>query len=69
MFHLMKSEKFMLNHAVSGSMSTYRQTEVDHFLQLDAALEACETAGIESRTHYYVLNDLGQEYYNKTWID
>lgn len=69
MYRLMKSEKFTLQHVISGSMSSYRQTEVEHFQQLDAALGACEVANNEDRSHFYVLNDSGQEYYSDTWID
>ena len=69
MYHLMKSEKFTLDHMISGSMSSYRQTEVDHFEQFGAALEACEAANNQGRSRFYVLNESGQEYYGDTWIE
>jgi len=69
MYHLMKSEKFTLDHLVSGLMSSYRQTEIGHFQQFCAALGACEVANKKGKTRYYVLNESGQEYYDGTWID
>jgi len=69
MYRLMKSEKTTLNHDISGSMSSYRQIEVDHFQQFCTALEACNAANKTGIYQYYVLNDSGQEYFNETWID
>ena len=69
MYHLMKSNKFTLDHLVSGLMSSYRQTEIGHFQQFRAALGACEVANNEGRSRFYVLNESGQEYYDGTWID
>ena len=69
MYRLMKSEKFTLNHVVSGYLSSYRQSEVNHFQKFRHAHEACEHANNNGRSHYYVLNDSGQEYYDGTWID
>ena len=69
MYRLMKSEKFTLDHVISGSLLSYRQTEVDHFLNFHAAVEACAIANNEGRPHFYVLNESGQEYYGDTWID
>ena len=69
MYQLMKSEKFTLDPALSGLMSSYRQTEIGYFEQFPAAHEACEVANTEGKSHHYVLNELGQEYYNGVWID
>jgi hypothetical protein len=69
MYRLMKSEKFTLDHALSGLMSLYRQTEMGHFEQFPAAHVACEVANNKGESRYYVLNGSGQEYYDGTWID
>lgn len=69
MFYLIKSEKSTLNHEICGSKTYYRQIEINHFLQLCHALEACEEANNAGKTFYYVLNEAGQEYINETWID
>ncbi len=69
MYHLMKSEKFTLDHVISGPMSSYRHTAIRHFGKFRAALGACEVANNKGRSRYYVLNESGQEYYDGTWID
>ena len=69
MYHLMKSEKFTLDHVISGLMSSYRHTEIRHFRQFRAALGACDVANNKGRPSYYIVNDSGQEYYDGTWID
>jgi hypothetical protein len=69
MYRLMKSEKFTLDHPISGLMSSYRQTEMGHFEQFVAAHGACEVANYKGSSRYYVLNESGQEYYEGTWID
>ncbi len=69
MYRLMKSEKFTLDHPISGLMSSYRQTEVVHFEQFVAAHVACEIANYKGNSRYYVLNGSGQEYYEGAWID
>ena len=70
MYRLMKSERYTLNHPVSGPLSSYRQSVVTHYRQADEALKACETANnnVDIARHY-VLNDTGQEYFGGTWID
>ena len=68
MYRLMKSEKFTLDHLVSGSMSSYRQIQLNHFPQLSTALTACEVANKNVSGRHYVLNDSGEEYYEGTWI-
>ena len=69
MYRLMRSEKLTLDHLVSGLLSSYRQTEIGHFQQFRAAHDACEIANNKGKSRYYVLNELGQEYYDGTWID
>lgn len=70
MYRLMKSDKFTFDHVTSGRISTYRQSEIGHFLRFRLAHEACEAANLNGRSsHYYVLNELGQEYYDGAWID
>lgn len=68
MYRLMKSEKFTYDHVTSGLMSTYRQTEVGHFAQFRTAHEACELANHKGGSRHYVLNEMGQEYYDNVWI-
>ena len=69
MYRLMKSEKFALDHLTSGLVSFYRQTQVKHFRQFRSALCACDVANNGDRSRYYLLNELGQEYFGGTWID
>lgn len=69
MYRLMKSDKFTLEHEISGPMCSYRQTEIDHFNKFGLAHEACELANTSGRSRHYVLNDSGQEYYEGLWID
>jgi phosphoribosylaminoimidazole carboxylase (NCAIR synthetase) len=69
MYRLMKSEKHTLGHQVSGHMSSYRQCEVFQFERFTKALAACDSANNSNQSHHYILNELGQEYYNGTWID
>jgi hypothetical protein len=68
MYHLMKSEKFVLEHVVSGSISSYRQTEIDHFRRFNAALQACAAANGTDNPRFYVRNESGQEYYHGKWM-
>ncbi len=69
MYRLMMSEKPKIDFMEHGSMSTYRQTEVDHFTHFSTALEACNLANIKSESRFYVLNESGKEYYGFSWID
>ncbi len=69
MYRLMKSDKFTLDHAISGCMSSYRQTEVNQFQQFRTAREACVVANKTGWSHYYILNESGNEYYDGSWID
>lgn len=69
MYRLMKSVKLTLDHTVSGPLSSYRQSLVGHFRQPRAAHVACKAANTTGPDRYYVLNELGQEYFHDTWID
>ena len=69
MYHLMKSEKFTLVHSNSGPMISYRQTEIGHFERFPEARAACEVKNNGGTSRCYVLNELGQEYYDGTWIE
>jgi len=69
MYRLMKSEKVILDHAISGHLVSYRQIEVEHFEQFGAARGACEIANRRDEPRHYVLNESGQEYYDGAWID
>ena len=69
MYRLMRSAKFTLYHTISGPMSSYRQSLVGHFRQSRAAIGACRVANASSPDRYYVLNELGQEYFRGFWID
>ncbi len=69
MYRLMMSKKLNHDCMPNGSMSSYRQTEVNHFARLQSAVEACELANIKGKSRYYVMNDLGKEYYDCSWID
>jgi hypothetical protein len=60
----MKSAKLTLDHLISGLTSLYRQTQVDHFQQFRAALEACDLANNNGGSRYYLLNASGQDFCN-----
>lgn len=68
-YRLMKSEKFTLNPMDSASVSCYRQIQVSKFHQLSDALAACNTANHKAGTRYFILNELGKEYYGGAWVD
>ncbi len=69
MYRLMMSKKMNSDDMTHGSMSSYRQTEVNQFAYLHAALKACELANFKGKSRFYVLNELGKEYYDRIWID
>lgn len=69
MYRLMKSEKFTLSHLDSGSVSFYRQIQASKFQKLSDALAICKTASDNAGNRYFILNELGKEYYEGTWID
>lgn len=70
MYRLMKSEKFTLDHLISGPLASYRQSEVTYYRQVNDALKACEMANNKTgSTRHYVLDDMGQEYFDGIWID
>ncbi len=61
MYRLMKSVKFVLQHATLGPLSSYRHSLISHYLQSQAAVEACDTANRTGPHRYYVLNESRQE--------
>ena len=69
MYRLMKSDRFTLDHATSGRMSLYRQTEIDQFEQFPAAAAACTAANRKGGIRHYLVNASGREYYGGIWID
>lgn len=69
MYRLMKSEKFILNHILSGSLSLYRQIQVNQFPQFSKAVDACNEANRGGESRFYVLNDNGKELFEGSWID
>jgi hypothetical protein len=69
MYRLMMSQKVNRGILSDGSHSLYRQTEIDHFINFNTALNACELANCDSKSRFYVLNEVGKEYYDFTWID
>lgn len=69
MYRLMKPERLVLDHVVSGILSSYRQTEVDHFERFPAALQACQLANKSGDSRHYILNESSQGYHQGAWID
>jgi len=69
MYRLVKFEKCAFDHVVPGFKLSYRQIQVTRFLQLSAALTACEAANDKVGDHHYILNASGKEYYGGTWVD
>jgi len=68
MYKLMKSERFVLEHIVGGSMVAYRHQEIRRFQKFLTAFVACEMANERTAVQHYILNGNGQEYYAGTWI-
>ncbi len=70
MYRLMKSERFTLEYLAAWPMSSYRQSDVHHYARASEALNACDMANNKTEgARYYVLNDVGQEYFGSTWIE
>jgi hypothetical protein len=69
MYRLMKSERYTPNDPDSGSVSSYQQSEINHYRHANEALTACEMANSENSARHYVLNAQGQEYFSGIWID
>ncbi len=68
MYSLMRSERILLDHVLSGPLVSYRQKEISRFREFQAAITARQAAPEEIDAGYYILNDLGQEYFGGTWI-
>jgi hypothetical protein len=69
MYRLMQSAKFTLEHSTLGPMSAFRQRLIGHYKQIRTALLACDAANAKGPNRYYVLNELGQENFQGSWID
>ena len=69
MYRLMKSEKFTINHILSGSSSLYRQIQINQFFHFSKAVDACKVANRGGESRFYILNDYGKELYEDSWID
>lgn len=50
-------------------MSSCRQVQISQFRDFKKALAACITANNQDGPLYYLLNDIGKEYYEDAWID
>ena len=69
MYRLMRSAKFIVVHPTLGPMPSFRQRLMGEYQQFETALAACKKANTRSSMRCYLLNDLGQEHYQGTWID
>jgi hypothetical protein len=65
----MKSEKITLDHMICGSMFSSRQIQISQFSDFKTALDACNAANSRVGSFYYLINELGKEYYENAWID
>lgn len=68
MYRLMMSVRFVLQHATLGPLSSYRHRLVSQYSHANAALGACDSANRSGPCRYYVLNELGQEHFEGSWI-
>ncbi|MCK5190493.1 MAG: hypothetical protein KAR12_10625 [Methylococcales bacterium] len=69
MYTLIKSEIIPLHHAVSENVLSYRQVQLHQFMQLEAALTACQMFNDKQGSRHYVINESGKEYYDGIWIE
>jgi hypothetical protein len=69
MYRLMKSVKSKNTLSDSGAISLYRQIQIKRFYQFKNALAACKTANNMLGSRHYILDELGKEFYENTWID
>jgi len=67
MYTLMKSVEPSLGKR-AGGFSAYRQEEVAQYPSFMEGLAACDRANERSTTRYYLMNELGEEYYAHNWI-
>lgn len=68
MYTLMKSERTKLGCPLPGSSCAYDQIEVARYADVDEAITAMDAANLALKPRHYVMNALGREYYNGTWI-
>jgi len=57
------------HHGVSETVPSYRQVQLHQFVQVEAALTACNMFNDKSDHRHYVINESGKEYYQGIWID
>ncbi len=69
MYSLMKSEVIPFHPELSETVPSYRQVQLHLFVQLEAALTACEMFNDKSESHHYVVNGSGKKFYEGAWID
>lgn len=50
-------------------MLSYRQVQLHQFMQLEAALTACQMFNDKQGSRHYVINESGKEYYDGIWIE
>jgi hypothetical protein len=69
MYRLMKSEMRTSGQVVSKYISPYLQIQIGKFPKISDAVTACGVANTQAGSRHYILNELGREYYEGTWID
>jgi hypothetical protein len=69
MYTLIKSQEIPFHHELSKNALSYRQVQLHQFVQLEAALTACEMFNDKSGPRHFVINGSGKEYYEGEWID
>ena len=50
-------------------MFSYRYIQIGQFRDFKEALAACNAANSTNGHLYYLINDIGKEYYTDVWID
>jgi hypothetical protein len=69
MYRLMKSVKIINTLSDPGAISLYRQIQIKRFYQFKNALAACKAANHILGSRHYILDELGKEFYENSWID
>ena len=69
MYRLMKTERSILDQMNAEAMLPYMHIQLAQFPQLGAALAACQAANDKAGSRHYVLDEVGKEYYQGTWIN
>jgi len=68
MYTLMKSEQRKLKGG-ARELQRYEQKKVAQYADFDDAVTACDEANRERADWHYVMNELGKEFYDGSWID